>query len=43
MKIRLCLMAGILGIAVVAGVLESLSTQRNDKKQQEEERSRDNR
>lgn len=36
MRIKLCFMAGIFGIAVAAGLLESLSTPRNNEKRKRE-------
>lgn len=37
MRIKLCFMAGIFCMAVVAGLLESLSTPKNGEKQKGEE------
>lgn len=36
MRIKFCFMAGIFGIAVAAGLLESLSTPRNNEKRKRE-------
>jgi hypothetical protein len=36
MRIKFCFMAGIFGIAVAAGLLESLSTPRNSEKRKRE-------